>query len=132
MKMRPIEMYRMKPSGTWDEMYRMKPSGTWDTVEIEIPADTSEAHLDDVAKQAAGATFGHDSAYMIYNSMEDDCPEVVPQRSEIVVKLSFDMGQTTVGTEEQQREAAIDQINMTLQRDPYGLGAILEKDDNSS
>ena len=41
------------------------------------------------------------------------------------VDLQFDADQVTHGTKEQQAEQAIEQINLTLQRQPFGLGAQL-------
>lgn len=49
--------------------------------------------------------------------------EEVPERAEVFVKLSFDLDQMTVGSEEEQKAAVIEQINLVLQREPYGLGA---------
>ena len=39
--------------------------------------------------------------------------------------LQFDAGQITHGTTEQQARQAVDLINLTLQREPFGLGAQL-------
>lgn len=39
--------------------------------------------------------------------------------------LQFDAGQVTHGSAEQQTRQAIDLINRTLQREPFGLGAQL-------
>ena len=39
--------------------------------------------------------------------------------------LQFDAGQITHGTPEQQARQAVDIINLTLQREPFGLGAQL-------
>ena len=109
---RTVEMYRMSDGGD---------TGTWQTVMVELPANTRSFRLEKVAREHAQAQYGP-GAYMLYNSMDDECPEC-PVRSEIVVRLSFDMGQTTVGSETEQDLAAIDQINLTLQRQPHGLGA---------
>jgi len=113
MKMRPIEMYLLRENNTWT------------SVTVEIPADTPAEFIEEVGRCHAEAKFGV-APYMLYNSMDDECPEV-PVRSEIVVNLSFDMGQTTVGTAEKQQAAAIEQVNLTLQREPHGLGARIEK-----
>lgn len=110
MKMRPIEMYRIMEDGTWD------------TVMVEIPANTDPNRIEEVARIQAVKKWGL-AAYTLYNSMDDECPDGVPPRSQVEVMLSFDMDQQTVGSEIEQQRAAIDQINLTLQRDPYGLGA---------
>ena len=39
--------------------------------------------------------------------------------------LQFDAGQITHGSVEQQARQAVDLINQTLQREPFGLGAQL-------
>jgi len=39
--------------------------------------------------------------------------------------LQFDAGQITHGNNEQQDREAVDLINLTLQREPFGLGAQL-------
>ena len=39
--------------------------------------------------------------------------------------LQFDAGQITHGTPEQQSRQAVDLINLSLQREPFGLGAQL-------
>ena len=39
--------------------------------------------------------------------------------------LQFDAGQITHGSTEQQARQAVDLINRTLQREPFGLGAQL-------
>ena len=39
--------------------------------------------------------------------------------------LQFDAGQITHGSAEQQARQAVDLINLTLQREPFGLGAQL-------
>lgn len=118
-------------------------TGTWETCIVEIPADTAEA---DIFRVAQDVVIGSDTSARqislglsedcngnvnitgtwVYNSMDDDCPELPPHRSEVVVRLSFDTNQTTVGSEIEQQDAAIDQINLTLQREPYGLGARLD------
>lgn len=41
------------------------------------------------------------------------------------VQLQFDADQTTQGTDEDQAQAALDQVNAALQREPFGLGAQL-------
>jgi hypothetical protein len=41
------------------------------------------------------------------------------------VSLQFDANQITHGRNEQQVRAAVDLINLTLQREPFGLGAQL-------
>jgi hypothetical protein len=41
------------------------------------------------------------------------------------VDLQFDADQITHGTAEEQANQAIEQINLTLQREPFGLGAQL-------
>jgi len=41
------------------------------------------------------------------------------------VEVQFDADQVTHGTAEQQADQAIEQINLTLQRQPFGLGAQL-------
>jgi len=50
-----------------------------------------------------------------------------PMRSEVMVKLSFDLDEITVGSEKEQQAAAIEVINLTLQREPFGLGARLDE-----
>lgn len=103
------------------EMYMLKEDKTWDTVVVEIPANTHPNRLEEVARIHAVAQYGP-GVYMLYNSMDEECPDT-PRRSEVRIRLCFDMGQTTVGSEIEQQAAAIDQINLTLQREPYGLGA---------
>ena len=39
--------------------------------------------------------------------------------------LQFDAGQITTGSTEQQARQALELINLTLQREPFGLGAQL-------
>lgn len=39
--------------------------------------------------------------------------------------LQFDAGQITTGSTEQQARQAVELINLTLQREPFGLGAQL-------
>jgi len=39
------------------------------------------------------------------------------------ITLTFDSDQITSGSDEEQIQAAIDEINLVLQRQPYGLGA---------
>jgi len=39
--------------------------------------------------------------------------------------LQFDANQVTRGSTEQQARQALDRINLTLQREPFGLGAQL-------
>jgi len=39
--------------------------------------------------------------------------------------LQFDAGQITHGSAEQQADQALELINLTLQREPFGLGAQL-------
>ena len=41
------------------------------------------------------------------------------------VEVQFDADQITKGTAEQQADQAIEPINLTLQREPFGLGAQL-------
>jgi len=41
------------------------------------------------------------------------------------IDLQFDAGQITTGSTEQQARQALDLINLTLQREPFGLGAQL-------
>ena len=41
------------------------------------------------------------------------------------VDLQFDADQITHGTAEQQADQAVEHINLTLQREPFGLGAQL-------
>jgi hypothetical protein len=41
------------------------------------------------------------------------------------IDLQFDADQVTKGTAEQQAEQAVELINLTLQRQPFGLGAQL-------
>lgn len=109
---RTVEMYRMSDGGD---------TGTWHTVMVELPANTHPNRLEEVAREHAQAQYGP-GAYMLYNSMDDECPEC-PFRHSIVVRLSFDVNQTTVGSGTEQQLAAIDQVNLTLQREPHGLGA---------
>lgn len=42
--------------------------------------------------------------------------------------LQFDADQTTAGTAKAQLKQAVEQINLVLQRQPYGLGAQLTFD----
>lgn len=107
------------------EMYRLNEDRTWDTVEVEILANTDPNCIEEIARIEAARVFGPGS-YMLYNSMDDQCPEI-PRMHECDVRLIFQLDQTTVGSEIEQTAAAIDQINLTLQREPYGLGARLEK-----
>ena len=109
---RTVEMYRISDGGT---------ERTWSTVMVEIPANTRPNRLEEVARIHAAAQHGP-GAYMLYNSMDDECPDC-PQQSEIVVRLTFDMGQITEGSEAEQQMAAVEIINLSLQREPYGLGA---------
>lgn len=109
---RTVEMYRISDGDS---------SGTWDTVMVEIPANTHSNRLKKVACIHAAAQYGP-GAYMLYNSMDDECPDC-PRRSEIIVRLCFDMGQITEGSEVEQQKAAVEVINLALQREPYGLGA---------
>ncbi len=120
MKMRPIEMYLLRENNTWTPVI------------VDIPADTPPDRIiiEEAGRDAMKERFG-ECVTMLYNSMDDECPEI-PERSEIVVKLTFDMGQTTVGAEEKQQAAAIEQINLALQRVcGDGLGARIEKADLS-
>ena len=41
------------------------------------------------------------------------------------VEVQFDADQATNGTAEQQADQAVELINLTLQREPFGLGAQL-------
>ena len=41
------------------------------------------------------------------------------------LSLQFDANQVTHGNKEQQTRQAVDLINLTLQREPFGLGAQL-------
>lgn len=61
---------------------------------------------------------------LYYNTYEDSRP--VPMRSEVTVKLSFDLDEITAGSEQEQQDAAIEIINLALQREPFGLGARLD------
>lgn len=88
---------------------------------VEIPANTHPNRIEEVGRVHAAAQYGA-GWYVLYNSRDDDCPDV-PRTSEVKVRLSFDLDQTTVGSEIEQQAAAIDSINLTLQREPYGLGA---------
>ena len=66
MKTRPIELYRL-----WEgENHR------WDTVMVDIPAITHPDKVEEVARQVAAKISGGAYAYMLYNSMEDDVPEL--------------------------------------------------------
>ena len=106
------------------EMYRLLDGNQWELVMVEIPANTHPNRLEEVARIHAAAQYGAGS-YMLYNSMDDECPDI-PRRSEVRVRLSFDMGQITTGSEIEQQAAAIEVVNLVLQRQtftPYGLGA---------
>jgi hypothetical protein len=105
------------------EMYRIHEDGGWDTVIVEIPADTDPHIIEEIGRIHAEAQYGP-GAYMLYNTMDDECPIL---RSEIKVRLSFDLDEVTVGSEIEQQDAAIEVINLLLQREPHGLGARLEK-----
>lgn len=107
------------------EMYRIFDGGTWDSVMVEIPANTHPNRLEDVARTHAAAQYGPGN-YMLYNSMDAACPDI-PCRSEVLVRLCFDMGQVTTGSEIEQQAAAIEVVNLALQRQPYGLGAQIFK-----
>lgn len=109
---RTVEMYRISDTGD---------TGTWDTILVELPANTHPNRLEEVARIHAVAQYGP-GIYMMYNPMDDDCPET-PMKSEVRVRLSFDMGQITEGSEIEQQAAAIEIINLALQREPHGLGA---------
>ncbi len=104
-------------------MYRLAEDGTWDTVRVEIPANTHSDKIEEVGRSHVDAQYGP-GAYMLYDSMDDDCPDG-PMRSRVEAVLSFDLGQTTVGTETEQQAAAIEQINLALRLHPHGLGARL-------
>jgi len=110
------------PNNRTVEMYRINEDRTWNTVMVELPANTHPNRLEEVARMHAVAQYGPAADYMLYNSMDDECPDV-PHRSEIVVRLSFDIGQITEGSEAEQQMSAVEQINLALQRQPYGLGA---------
>jgi len=68
--MRPLEMAVCKGDGTW-----------YDGVMIEIPADTPEDKVEEVAVAIVAAHpclhEEHVAKIWVYNSMEDDCPEGV-------------------------------------------------------
>lgn len=112
---RTVEMYRLSDG---------EDTGTWDTVMVELPADTPDYRLEEVARTHAAAQYG-EGAYLMYNSMDDECPKVErgPERLRAVVILEFDADQLTVGSKEEQEIAAVELVNLTLQREPYGLGA---------
>ena len=104
------------------EMIQLNPDRTWeDGIMVEIPANTHPSRIEEVARIHAAEQHGT-AWYVLYHSMDDECPNV-PIRSEMKVGLSFDLGQATVGSETEQQAAAIDAINLTLQREPHGLGA---------
>lgn len=107
------------------EMYRLLDENQWDTVVVEIPADTNPHVIEAVARIHAEAQYGT-FAYMLYSSMDDECPGI-PARSKVQVTLSFDLNEITTGSEIEQQDAAIEVVNLTLQRQPFGLGARLEK-----
>ncbi len=112
---RTIEMYRIQDSD----------SSTWDTVMVEIPANTDPNRIEEVGRIHAAAQYGS-AAYMLYNSMDGDCPETdIPIRLQKWVILFFDADQTTEGTDIEQGRAAVAQVNDVLSRQPYGLGASL-------
>lgn len=111
---RAVEMYRLSDGGD---------TGTWDTVMVELPADTPHDRLEAVARTHAIAQYG-EGAYRMYNSMDDECPCLkVPKRLGVVVVLEFDADKVTVGSEKYQQGAAVELVNLALQREPYGLGA---------
>jgi hypothetical protein len=103
-------------------------SGRWTTEVVDIPADTPEDKILEVA-QATIRNIEMVGAW-VYNSMDDDCPEVeteqTPRRLGCCVILSFDADQITMGQNCEQRDAAIEQVNLVLQREPHGLGARLQ------
>lgn len=62
-----------------------------------------------------------------YGNEEEEGGSKPLRRSEVRCVLFFKMDEITVGSEIEQQAAAIEQVNLALQRQPYGLGAKLEK-----
>lgn len=108
------------------EVYCLWPDQTWNSNIVEIPADTPEDQIEAVAKEYGERQFGPDCVCWVYNTMDDECPDM-PRQYRCAVILHFLLDQVTVGSEKEQEAAAIDRVNMLLQREPYGLGARLEK-----
>ena len=116
---------RVSPAGLRPiELVRCNDDRTWDTVMVEIPVNTDRGCLEKVARDYAEAKYGR-GVYSLYNSYEDSCPATM--RSEVMVKLSFDLDEITVGSEKEQIAAVIEVINLSLQREPFGLGARLDE-----
>ncbi len=64
MKTRPIKMYRMRDDNTWD------------TVFVDILAITHPDMIEEVATKAAVRKFGPGDAYAIYNTYDDEVPDL--------------------------------------------------------
>ncbi len=64
MKTRPIELYCIRENRTWD------------TVIVDIPAITHPDKIEEVARKVAAETHGAGYSFMLYNSMDDDMPEL--------------------------------------------------------
>ncbi len=122
METRPIEMGVALSNGNW-----------YAGVMIDVPADTPKDKLQEVGSEIvlkSPALHEEEVAFIwVYNSMDDKCPEVEipPRRLRLFCSLSFDADQVTTGTDREQEEAAVDQVNFALQREPYGLGARLDE-----
>lgn len=108
---------------------------------ITIPVDTPEGQIEEAGRKSIIAHYDGDRkthgslrkadeiAYIcLYNSNvgEVEPDKDVPKRSEIAVTLSFDLDQITTGSEIEQQAAAVDVVNLTLQREPFGLGASIK------
>lgn len=122
MKTRPIEMGVAFSDGQWESHI------------VQIPADTSNAKLEEVGGEAV-IIFCYDPrttsrdiiGTWVYNSMEDECPDV-DRRADVRVRLSFDLNQITSGTELEQKAKAVERVNLALQDEPFGLGARIDLD----
>jgi len=59
------------------EMGIAKENGTWQTTIVEIPADTADAEICQVATDVLlRSSCVHISGVWVYNSMDDECPEI--------------------------------------------------------
>jgi hypothetical protein len=106
--------------------------GTFYYVTVNVPADTPVDKLFEVCQAEALKLHQEREddrevrGTWLHDTQDDECPDF-PRRLEVTCILSFDADETTVGTDIEQGEAAVDQINLVLQREPHGLGARLEK-----
>jgi hypothetical protein len=56
-------------------MYCIREDRTWDTVFVDIPAITHPNKIEEVARIEAAKKFGP-GVFMLYNSMDDEVPEM--------------------------------------------------------